>query len=285
MKAYFFYLSLILASSLWGQEVVCPDCTAEKEKSVSWLTEFLPFYFSDIEQAIDEVLPLKYIKYEENENATFCKRSLDYLTTVVIHHTGESPLKGPEDINDLHLLRGDKDDPWRMVGYHYLISDRYDQKGESEMFIGRPLDYVGAHAGVESYSSRVSDDVVKKMDKQGLSCGHSADQLKFKSVPKNSNGEVNTNVESIGVALMGSYSPLSKDNPGGYIGVNKRYPGENALMNAASLICSLQKKYKSLKYIRTHKQVRPLPTGCPGLAEHRIGKIIAYARAKGCIFE
>jgi hypothetical protein len=281
-----FYLIILLLISLSVNTLAqdeCADCDKEQVK-VSWVKKFLPFYFENVTKVMDEILPLKNIDYDQNTSATYCKRSLDYLTTVVIHHTGAPPRKRAEDINSMHLVRGSKSDPWRMVGYNYLVSDRYDQKGESEMFVGRPLDMVGAHAGTLSYSSRVSDTVKKKMNKQGVMCGKSEDRLKKQAVPMSSTGEVKTNYSSIGVALMGSYSRLSKSNPGGYVGV-KRYPGNAALLNVAKLICSLQKKHKTLKYIRLHKEVRSDPTGCPGLVEKKIGKIKTYAQALGCVFE
>lgn len=57
------------------------------------------------------------------------------LRTIVIHHTAGMRTDTVDDIRREHLRRGYSD-----IGYHYLITP------EGEVFNGRPLKRVGAHA-------------------------------------------------------------------------------------------------------------------------------------------
>lgn len=72
-----------------------------------------------------------------NENAT---------EFIVIHHTRVSGHSSVQEVHQWHLNRRSAGKPWAGIGYHYYI-DR-----EGEVFDGRPVDSVGAHAADETHN-------------------------------------------------------------------------------------------------------------------------------------
>lgn len=62
-------------------------------------------------------------------------------TKIVVHHSALSPLMGPDVIQRSHMEYRDYAD----IGYHFVISQT--MSGRWRIFEGRPIKYIGAHAG------------------------------------------------------------------------------------------------------------------------------------------
>lgn len=69
-------------------------------------------------------------------NITFT-RELDKRAStqrVVVHHSVSAPMTTAEQIHGWHLAKG-----WAGIGYHFVIT------GDGTIYIGRPIDTIGAH--------------------------------------------------------------------------------------------------------------------------------------------
>lgn len=52
-----------------------------------------------------------------------------------MHHSDSDPMTSAEQIHSWHLAKG-----WAGIGYHFVIT------GDGAIYIGRPIDTIGAHA-------------------------------------------------------------------------------------------------------------------------------------------
>ena len=242
-----------------------------------------------------EYVSIKKPDYERNTNASFCKRPVEMIDTIVLHHTETRNTDTPERINEYHLNRGTQTDPWYMIGYSYVINSAYPNESktssppEASVSEGRPIDIVGAHAGSTSSDPRGRYNVFVPMDKEQqkiwddgkIVCGK--EDGEFKPDPELlRNGKIKANVTTIGVAIVGNYSPFSRQNLNGYSRDNPRYPTKKTLDLIARTSCQLQKKYPRIKYIKWHNYYHP--TSCPGNIVNYIGEIKTLTRNLGCEF-
>lgn len=243
-------------------------------------------YYSFTQPQVPE-WPIEYTKiekinYERNPKATFCKRPEEMIDTIVLHHSETPSTSTPERINDFHLQRGTADDPWYMIAYSYVINSPYPgaKTPQARITEGRPLDIVGAHAGSNVFVP-MDDEQKKLFDAGKVTCGN--DTIGFKkddSLIKD--GKIKANVTTIGLVVIGNYSPFSRTNPNGYNPKRPRYPTKDTQDMVARMSCQLQKKYPRMKYIKWHNFYHP--TSCPGTIRQYIGQIKTLARKYGCEF-
>ncbi len=229
-----------------------------------------------------DLIDIRRPKYETNPEASFCKRPMEMLDTVVFHHSETASSWTPEMINALHLERSTNNDPWYMIAYSYVISSPY--RGETlpvpEVAQGRPLDIVGAHAGGESYVSM--DEIQTKLWTEGkVTCGKEGGVFQV-DPDLLRNGKIKANVTTVGVVITGNYAPFSKLNPLGYKKDNPRNPTQETLVMAAKMSCQLQKKNPRIKKIGWHSQYKA--TACPGTIKNYISEIKTIAKGYGCEF-
>ena len=229
-----------------------------------------------------ELISVEKVEYKRNTKATFCVRPVEMIDTIVIHHSETPTTSTPEDINELHLARGTPEDPWYMIAYSYVINSPYSKKilPFAKASEGRPLGLVGAHAGSQAFVPM--DEEQKKIwnDKKIL-CGKENEEPKF-DLSLIKNGLIKANVTTIGLVVIGNYSPFSQDNPGGYSRRSPRYPSTGTQDMIARLSCQLQKKYPKIKNIKWHNYYHS--TSCPGTIKSYIGQIKAMAKEYGCDF-
>ncbi|MGE3611137.1 MAG: N-acetylmuramoyl-L-alanine amidase [Bacteriovoracaceae bacterium] len=227
--------------------------------------------------------PLELIKiepktYERNLDVDYCKRPTEMIDTIVLHHSETFSTTTPEMINDIHL-----DNKWHMVGYSYVINTPYSGNKTPTPVVseGRPIDFVGSHAGKDIFVPMNADQ--KKMWDDGkVVCGFEGSEFKVDpSILKD--GNIKANVTTIGVVVVGNYSPFSASNPNGYRRGKTRNPTKQTLDMVARLSCQLQKKYPNIKNIKWHNYYHS--TSCPGNIKKYIGQIISQARSYGCEFQ
>lgn len=235
--------------------------------------------------------PVEYVKihevtYERSEKATFCKRPEDMVDTIVLHHSETPNTDTPERINQYHLARGSKEDPWYMIAYSYVINAPYAGSSTPAQKVseGRPMDIVGAHAGSNAFVPMDEDQ--KKMWEEGkVKCGKEGyKDDEFKVDPNFvKDGKIKANVTTIGLVVNGNYAPFSKVNPNGYSAKNPRYPTADTQDLIARTSCQLQKRYPRIKNIKWHNMYNA--TTCPGNIKAYVPKIIELARKYGCEFQ
>jgi len=252
----------------------CIDCQSEKVESSSPKIE-LP-----IED--DDLIQIEKITYETNKEANFCKRPVEMLDTIVVHHTAGLPTTTPEEINKFHTTRTSNNNPWYMIGYSYVISAPYknSKTPESKITEGRPIDLVGSHAGSDSYQSM--DEVQKKLwDENKITCGKEGGEF-TRDDKMLKDGKIKTNATTLGIVVIGNYAPISQYNPSGYDPKKPRHPTDKTLEMIAKLSCQLQKKHPRIKNIKWHSYYKP--TSCPGTIKAAISKIIKLSKDYGCEF-
>jgi hypothetical protein len=229
-----------------------------------------------------EYITVKKIDYERNHKASFCKRPIDMVDTIVLHHSETPSTDTPERINEFHLDRGTAADPWYMIAYSYVINSAYpgSKTPATKVTEGRPLDIVGAHAGSDVFVPM--DAQQKKMFDDGkITCG--TENSSFKPDPTLvKNGKIKANVTTIGLVVIGNYSPFSSSNPNGYRSKNPRFPTKATQDAIARMSCQLQKKHPRMKTIKWHNFYHP--TSCPGTIKNYLGQIKLLARNYGCEF-
>jgi hypothetical protein len=231
--------------------------------------------------------PIEYAKiekvdYERNQKATFCKRPVDIVDTIVLHHSETPSTDSPERINEYHLARGSSDDPWYMIAYSYTINTPYagGSVPRTRVTEGRPLEIVGAHAGSNVFVPM--DQEQKKMwDKGDITCGNESTGFKFDPTLVK-DGKIKANVTTIGLVVIGNYAPYSKYNPNGYSKKKPRYPTKDTQDLIARMSCQLQKKHPRMKNIKWHSYYHA--TTCPGTIKQYLSKIKTLARKYGCEF-
>lgn len=268
-------LTLFISVPTYAQTQDCYNCTTPW-----WLTWFRPIP-SEPEWPI-EYTKIEKIEYERNDHATYCKRPVDMVDTIVIHHSETPNTDSPQRINEYHLQRGSAADPWLMIGYSYTINSPYPgfSSPTPRVAEGRPLDIVGAHAGSNIFMPM--DSHQKKLWDEGkIICGN--DRIGFKVTPSLiRNGRIKANVTTIGVVVVGNYAPFSKDNPNGYPKNKPRWPTKDTQDLIARTSCQLQKKHPRMKSIKWHNFYHS--TTCPGNIKQYIGQIKTLARKYGCEF-
>lgn len=229
-----------------------------------------------------EYTSIEKIDYERNSQASFCKRPVDMVDTIVLHHSETPSTDTAQRMNELHLARGSNGDPWYMIAYSYVINSPYSGAKVPKKLVteGRPLDLVGAHAGSNIFVPM--DSVQKNLwDSGKITCGK--ENTAFKVDPTVvKDGKIKANVTTIGVVVVGNYAPFSKENPNGYPASKPRYPTKDTQDLIARLSCQLQKKYPRMKNIKWHNYYHA--TSCPGTIKDYVSKIKRLARKYGCEF-
>jgi hypothetical protein len=229
-----------------------------------------------------EYTKIKKIDYERNHQAKFCKRPVEIIDTIVLHHSETPTTDTPERINYYHLQRSEPGDPWYMIAYSFTINSPYAGSTNPAPLVaeGRPLDIVGAHAGSDIFIPMNANQ--KKMFDDGkVTCGTEGGEFKVDPTLLK-NGKVKANVTTIGLVVIGNYAPFSKENPNGYPKNKPRYPTKATQDMIARTACQLQKRYPNMKSIKWHNYYHN--TSCPGTILDYIGKIKALARNYGCEF-
>lgn len=268
MKKLSIFTLLLFSSFVMAQD--CYNCVPEV--SLTPPVPEWPIEYSKIEK----------VNYPRNSKASFCKRPIDIVDTIVLHHSETPSTNTPERINEYHLARGTKDDPWYMIAYSYTINSPYSgaTTPRARVTEGRPLDIVGAHAGSNVFVPMDAEQ--KKMWDEGqVTCGK--EDTAFRVDPTLvKNGRIKANVTTIGLVVIGNYAPFSKTNPNGYSKKNPRYPTRQTQDMVARMACQLQKKHPRMKNIKWHNYYHA--TSCPGTLKDYIGQIKALARNYGCEF-
>ncbi|MES2527394.1 MAG: peptidoglycan recognition family protein [Bdellovibrionota bacterium] len=229
-----------------------------------------------------ELIPIQVPVYPRNSRASFCKRPVDMVDTIVLHHTATSSSASAQDINRMHLNEGTAADPWYMVAYSYLVGAAYpgDSRPANAVIEGRPLDIVGAHAGSNVFLP-MTDTQRQIWDSGQVVCGRDGEEFSVNNTLVQ-NGRIKANVTTIGVSVIGNYSPRSISNPLGYNRSRPRLPSVGTIDMIARLSCQLQKKYPNMKSIKWHSQYHS--TECPGTIKNVVGQIKTKAKGYGCDF-
>jgi hypothetical protein len=263
--------SLLLILSFLGLTQDCPHCSSETPiPSISSSTLF------------PELIKIKKIELEKNSSASFCRRPVEMIDTIVIHHSLTSSTTSAERINDLHLERGTPSDPWYMMGYSYTINSPYPGGSIPKPIVteGRPLEIVGAHAGSQAFVP-MDEEQQKLWDEKKIVCGK--ENSEFKVDPKMvEDKKIKANVTTIGVVIIGNYEPFSRNNPSGFNPQRERLPSPKTLDMTARLSCQLQKQHPRIKNIKWHSFYNQ--TNCPGTIKRYINQIRTLTRKYGCEF-
>lgn len=235
--------------------------------------------------ARDNLIPVEVVAYQKNESASWCRLNPRVYDTIVFHHTQTTSSTTPQQINELHLNRGTPEEPWLMIGYHFVINSSYGRGPlmTLRVTLGRELSMAGSHAGTNAYT-RVSPLTQEALDKDdSVLCGPKNGPLEIPKDKFNVTGEAKANYHTIAVAVIGNYVVRSRDNPGGYPPGTPRFPTGDTLDASARLACQLQKEFPRLKKLSYHSFYRA--TSCPGLIEQRLKDIIQRAKGYGCLFK
>jgi hypothetical protein len=241
----------------------------------------------------DEVDKLKIEKIDykvnSNKNATYCLRDPNVVDTLVIHHTGSSIDFGPEDINEAHIGRSTMGDPWYMVGYNYLVSEKYNGGSfESPSIIqGRPPEMRGAHAG--GYTRELSKERKKELSQYEIKCGRDDNFVTANMSSEFVGGQISGNITGLGIAILGNYETKYTAHVGG-VTLHKNvkgnskitFPSEAVLNKVAQLACKLQRQYPNIKRMVPHSYFKA--TNCPGSVIARLQTITNMANSYGCNF-
>ncbi len=243
---------------------------------------------ADQEICIEEQQPLTLVdihkeEYQRNPKAEFCKRPIEMVDTIVIHHSEGPVTDDAQKMNEYHLARGSASDPWLMVAYSYIINSPY-ASGEApapRVTEGRPLDIVGAHAG-SSVFVPMSKAQKKMFDDEKITCGKANEEFKVNPKMVNDEGMIKANVTTIGLVVIGNYAPFSKENPLGFDAESPRNPSAETIDLIARTACQLQQNHPNMKNIKWHNHYHI--TSCPGTLASYIDKIITQTRKYGCEF-
>ena len=230
-----------------------------------------------------ELIRIETVNYKTSPIASFCVRPVEMIDTIVIHHSETQSTDTPQKINEYHLLRGTPTDPWYMVAYSFLINTPYPGGTipKSVASYGRPITYVGAHAGSNVFVPM--DETQKKIwDSGEIKCGKFEEWVYDPSLVKN--GKIKANVTTIGMVVIGNYAPGGPSNINGK-GAKGREPTPKLIDMFARLSCQLQKQYPRIKKLSYHNKYHS--TSCPGTIQYRAGMeaIQLKAREYGCEFK
>ncbi len=229
-----------------------------------------------------ELIPVATPEYPRNSRATFCRRPIEMVDSIVLHHTATSATETPLEINRAHLNEGTTADPWYMVAYSFLINGAYPGQSSPSPVVseGRPLEIVGAHAGSNVFVP-MNEEQQRLWNSGKITCGRENGTTVTNSSLVQS-GRIKANVTTIGVTVIGNYAPRSVSNPLGYNRSTPRNPSPRTIESIAKLSCQLQKKYPNMKMIKWHSQYHS--TECPGTIKNFIGQIKSLAKGYGCVF-
>jgi len=264
-----FFIALSIAHA---QE--CSECKAPLSPAPSWpMGSDWPVEF----------IPVEKVELRKNPRAIMCKRPPEMLDTIVIHHTESPSTQKPQSVNDYHVNRQSKGEPWYMVAYSYLVSSPYQGENNVRPHVteGRPIEIVGAHAGSDAYVEMSADQ--RKIWAEGkIICGKEGGT--FNIDPNIVHGsKIKANVTTLGIVVIGNYSPMSFDNPLGHAGNKKRIPSKQTLELVAKMSCQLQKKYPGIQQLKWHSLYNR--TTCPGLLSEYVEEIKKIAGGLGCTFK
>jgi hypothetical protein len=266
-------LCLLLFASPMALAQDCSDCPS---------SDGLPSQTLPLPEWPLELVKIEKEDYPRNRHASFCKRPVEMVDTIVLHHSETTSSTTPLQINEMHLNRGTPQDPWLMVAYSYQINAPYPGATKPAMKVteGRPLDLVGAHAGTDVFVP-MNDFQKKIWDEGQIVCG--VEGGNFGVDPKQvRDGKIKANVTTIGVVIIGNYAPFSRDNPNGWRRSHPRYPTKQTQDEIARLSCQLQKKYPNMKNIKWHNYYHS--TSCPGTIKDYVNQIKTLAKGYGCDF-
>lgn len=272
MKNLFFCLLILASTASMAQD--CSDCPPGTNYSVNVPLPDWPL----------ELINIEKIDYQRNKRASFCRRPVEMVDTIVFHHSETPSTTTPTQINQMHLNRGTPTDPWLMVAYSYQVTTPYvgSSTPAPKVTEGRPLDLVGAHAGSDVFVPMNADQ--RSMWDQGqIVCGVEGGNFAVDPKQVNAAGRIKANVTTIGVVVIGNYAPFARDNPNGYRPSKPRYPTPVLLDQLARLSCQLQKKYPNMKNLKWHNYYHP--TTCPGNIKNYIDQIKTLAKGFGCDFQ
>lgn len=265
-------LLLILTSFFQAMAQDCVNCPVSP----------IPYTELNLPRWPLELIEIEKVEYPRNSRASFCRRPPEMVDTIVIHHTAGFETRSSLDINRDHLNQGSAADPWYMAAYSYFVNSSYAGSSNIRARVteGRPLDVVGAHAGSNVFVPMDADQR-RQFDNGAVTCGKENGTFTSNSTLIQ-NGKIKANVTSIGVAVIGNYSPFSRQNPSGYSPRRPRNPSQQTLNMLGRLSCQLQKKYPRMKEIKWHSYYHP--TECPGTIKNYITQIKTIARSFGCEF-
>ncbi len=139
---------------------------------------------------------LNYLENQEN------KELKDFLKRIVIHHSAFDSQKNTlEEINfirDFHIFERNFND----IGYHYLIHKN------GEVFEGRPVSFVGAHAG----STIESQEGIKECLANNFSEFKNLDNEQYKSRYEDIRNILKKDPDygSLGIVLLGDFDKKQK---------------------------------------------------------------------------
>lgn len=230
-----------------------------------------------------ELIDIAKENYQRNGHASYCRRPMEMVDTIVFHHSETPSTTTPIEINEMHLNRGTPQDPWLMVAYSYQVNTPYagNTNPIAKVTEGRPLEIVGAHAGSEAFVT-MNPDQKRMWDEGQITCGVEGGNFTIDPKQLNAKGQIKANVTTIGVVVIGNYAPFSRENPNGYRRSNVRNPTNKTLDMLARLSCQLQKKYPRMTTLRWHNFYHT--TSCPGTIKDFVPAIRNLAKGYGCVF-
>ncbi|MBL7665876.1 MAG: N-acetylmuramoyl-L-alanine amidase [Bacteriovoracaceae bacterium] len=263
----------------------------------------------------------KFKKYSNWNKVEYATRPYNMITTLIFHHTETASNTSVYAINRVHR---NKPEGWLMIAYNYTIQD--DESATINE--ARPPHIKGGHAGTEAVIkmkaeyAHINDQLPADGIPYGLYTQHlyaqkvqsgeiPADKVEPEKMPRITKDElykkggVSANALSMGIAIIGSYTPDAVPS----------HPNELTVDQAARLACHLQFKYPNIKTIGGHRQYNYLSrddylrnkscqfirdgqgnkmkgkykspgTGCPGnILLDTLYQIQAKAREYDCQFE
>lgn len=230
-----------------------------------------------------ELVEIAKENYQRNGHASYCKRPMEMVDTIVFHHSETPTTTTPVEINEMHLNRGTPTDPWLMVAYSYQVNTPYagNMNPIPKITEGRPLGIVGAHAGSAAFVP-MNVEQKKMWDDGQIACGVEGGNFSIDPKQLNQRGHIKANVTTIGVVVIGNYAPFSRANPNGFRRTAPRNPTKATLDMLARLSCQLQKKYPRMKNLRWHNFYHT--TTCPGTIKDNVPAIRTLAKGYGCDF-
>lgn len=254
----------------------CVNCQDQSQPSIFNETEV---------PTIPDLVTIRTPTLERNPRATYCTRADDVADTIVFHHSATDSTETIQQLNDRHLDDGEPGDPWLMLGYHYTINAPYRNESRPALQVsqGRPMNIVGSHAGKNIYkpASRQTRDILRRTN--AISCSSARGRWAPPSrAYRVQESDARANLHTIGVVIIGNYSPLSLTNFDGYDPATPRWPTASVIDTAARLACQIQRQYPRVTNLTIHSNYHS--TLCPGLIGERLGQIRDAARRYGCEF-
>ena len=156
--------------------------------------------------------------YPRNADASYCRRKTDIVDTIVFHHSQTTSTTSPEDINEMHLERGDASDPWLMIGYHFTINSPYVDSPHYKTYAsrGRPFHIAGSHAGSDAYAKVTPETKELLKAKDSVRCGTETGVVSEADDKFNPDGDAKANYTTVAIVFIGNYFVRNQSNPGGY---------------------------------------------------------------------